>query len=71
MRLIDATSFKNELFKAVRESQANDMDAITSGLNTAIGMLNAAPTIHTKLIKYYDSSESVWKVGEVIVKEDE
>ena len=28
-----------------------------------------APTIHTKLIKYYDSGESVWKIGEVIVKD--
>ena len=29
----------------------------------------SAPTIHTKLTKYYDSSESVWKIGEVIVDE--
>lgn len=69
MRLIDAISFKNELFRAVRESQMNDMDTITRGLNTAIGMLNSVPTIRTKSVKYFDEDEKVWKVGEVIVGE--
>lgn len=32
--------------------------------------IELAPTIHTKLVKYYDSSESVWTVGEVVVKDE-
>lgn len=29
------------------------------------------PTVKTKQIKYYDEDESVWKIGEVIVDENE
>ena len=35
----------------------------------AIDMLDNAPTIKTKEIKYFDEDESVWKIGSVIVDE--
>lgn len=31
--------------------------------------IECTPTIETKQIKYYDESEQVWKIGEVIVDE--
>ncbi len=34
-----------------------------------VQLLEGAPTIHTKQIKYYDEDEQVWKIGEVIVDE--
>ena len=34
-----------------------------------IETIENAPTIKTKLIKYFDEDENVWKVGEVIVDE--
>ena len=35
----------------------------------AIDMLDNAPTIKTKEIKYFDEDEKVWKIGRVIVDE--
>ena len=34
-----------------------------------LDFIDSAPTIRTKLIKYYDEDEQVWKVGSVIVDE--
>ena len=61
MRLIDADELKKHKY--------HDEKACENAV--AVYYIDNAPTIHTKLIKYYDSSESVWKVGEVVVKEDE
>jgi hypothetical protein len=36
----------------------------------AIDMLDNAPTIKTKEIKYFDEDEKVWKIGSVIVDEN-
>ena len=32
-----------------------------------LNILDSAPSIETKQIKYYDEGENVWKIGEVIV----
>jgi len=33
----------------------------------AIDLLDNAPTVKTKQVKYFDEEENVWKIGEVIV----
>lgn len=37
----------------------------------ASDILKGAPTIKTKQIKYFDEDENVWKVGEVIVNDND
>ena len=39
--------------------------------STVHGLINSAPTIKTKQVKYYDEDENVWKIGEVIVRDSE
>ena len=34
-----------------------------------LNVLDSAPTIKTKQIKYFDEDEKVWKIGSVIVDE--
>ncbi len=56
MRIIDADKLMEELPKEYLGS-------------TVHGLINSAPTIKTKQIKYYDDDENVWKMGSVIVDE--
>ena len=35
----------------------------------ARGIIEEAPSIQTKQVKYYDEDEKVWKIGSVIVDE--
>ena len=60
MRLIDADALKEsmrgEFFDSVEEW-------------TAIREIDAAPTIETKQIKYFDEDEKVWKIGNVIMEQ--
>ena len=37
--------------------------------DTVKAILNDAPTIKTKEVKYFDEDEKVWKIGEVIINE--
>lgn len=51
-----------------------DAEWLKQRINTAfwseIGkIIDSAPTIKTKQVKYYDEEENVWKVGSVIVDE--
>ena len=36
--------------------------------DTVKAVLNDAPTIQTKEVKYFDEDEKVWKIGSVIVE---
>lgn len=72
-RYIDADALKDEVLKwlpsdpcGVEEKEMPyETDIVVSMMQT----LEEAPTIKTKEIKYYDESENVWKIGEVIVDE--
>ena len=55
-RLIDADKLMEKLPKEYLGSAVH-------------GMINSAPTIKTKEVKYFDEDESVWKIGRVIVDE--
>ena len=44
---------------------------MTSKMKSLICYIKTMPTVQTKEIKYYDEDEKVWKIGEVVVKEDE
>ena len=71
MKLIDKDSLCEALM--TRWSTANEKheEIIREVMaDVVVPIVVSAPTIHTKLVKYYDSSESVWKVGEVIVKDE-
>lgn len=35
----------------------------------SLSLMQTAPSIKTKEVKYYDEDESVWKIGKVIVDE--
>ncbi len=64
MRLIDADAFvENNKDLVDREIEHPKYQ------NTVRELINDAPTIKTKQIKYFDEDEKVWKVGEVIVDE--
>ncbi len=67
MRIIDADSIKipstyADPFENCRNCVLLDEDQVRE-------VINSAPTIKTKQIKYYDEDEKVWKVGSVIVDE--
>ena len=59
MRIIDA----DELMKAYARFE------FCSDMGDAMEMLDNAPTIKTKEVKYFDEDEKVWKIGRVIVDE--
>ena len=61
MRIIDA----DELMKAYARFE------FCSDMGDAMEMLDNAPTIKTKQVKYFDEDEKVWKIGEVIVSDSE
>lgn len=60
MRLIDA----DELYERMLVRMV-----MTAYQSTALSVIDLAPTIRTKSVKYFDEDEKVWKVGEVIVNE--
>jgi len=60
MRLIDA----DELYERMLVRMV-----MTAYQSTALSVIDHAPTIRTKSVKYFDEDEKVWKVGEVIVSE--
>lgn len=51
----------------------NFFEPYPNDYQTPLGSLRAcvddAPTIKTKLVKYFDEDEKIWKKGEVIVDE--
>jgi hypothetical protein len=65
MRLIDADKLKKDL------SENYVFYGFRQLLNDFYEVLDSAPTIKTKQVKYFDEDESVWKVGEVIVRDSE
>lgn len=64
MRLIDADAMIDRLDT---DEYGMRLPKAVAGLTKAL--IDDAPTIATKLIKYFDEDENVWKVGEVIVDE--
>jgi hypothetical protein len=60
MRLIDA----DELYERMLVRMV-----MTAYQSTALSVIDLAPTIRTKSVKYFDEDEKVWKQGEVIVSE--
>ena len=60
MRLIDA----DELYERMLVRMV-----MTAYQSTALSVIDLAPTIRTKSVKYFDEDEKVWKVGKVIVNE--
>ena len=67
-RLIDADALIEKL-ESDREYFERMKDTVFA--IATIGMINdikKAPTIKTKQIKYFDEDESVWKIGEVIIR---
>lgn len=58
MRLIDADALKEN---------AHTLDEW--GNCVFVDTIDDAPTIKTKSVKYFDEDEKVWKIGEVIVDE--
>ncbi len=64
MRIIDVDAFlENNKEFADREFEHPMYQA------TLRELIDEAPTIKTKQIKYFDEEEKVWKIGEVIVDE--
>jgi len=55
-RLIDADVFKERLMANI---------GLTNCLDRSF---KETPTVETKQIKYFDEDESVWKIGEVIIR---
>lgn len=73
MKLIDAGALHKaymELRNFKQNPQSGDWISLRAvPLTTVIRMLNEAPIIETKQVKYFDEEEKVWKVGSVIVNE--
>lgn len=73
MRPIDADRLLLELSDLIDEFSELDERGLHSerwcGIMDSKGVIVNAPTIKTKLVKYYDGDEKVWKFGEVIVNE--
>ena len=65
MRLIDADTLKKDL------SENYVFYGFRQLLNDFYEVLDSAPTIKTKQIKYYDEDENVWKIGKVIIDSSE
>lgn len=66
MRLIDADTMIDRLDT---DEYGMRLPKAVAGLTKVL--IDDAPTIVTKLIKYFDEDENVWKVGEVIVDEQQ
>lgn len=67
-RLIDADAIKIpsthvDMFENCRNCKLLDEEQVRE-------IIDSAPTIKTKQIKYFDEDESVWKIGKVIVDEE-
>ena len=72
MRPIDADALKTEMTKPIPYDK-EIADKLWEGWHECTiafdRLINNAPTIETKQIKYFDEDEKVWKIGEVIVDE--
>ena len=63
MKIIDADALPIDSIDMSNMIEVTDRGIAVVRLEDIID----APTITTKEIKYYDESESVWKIGRVIV----
>lgn len=61
-RLIDASALTDRLDFCVKEGMGSTI------AYTFKHMVEDAPTIQTKEVKYFDEDEQVWKIGSVIVE---
>lgn len=66
MRIIDADSIK--IPSTYADPFENCRNCVLLDEEQVREIIDSAPTIKTKQIKYYDEDEKVWKTGEVIVK---
>ena len=67
MRIIDADAIQIpstyvDMFENCRNCKLLDEEQVRE-------IINDAPTIPTKQVKYFDEDEQVWKIGSVIVDE--
>lgn len=67
MRIIDADAIEIpstyvDMFENCRNCKLFDEEQVRD-------LIDSAPTIKTRQIKYYDEDENVWKTGSVIVDE--
>lgn len=67
MKIIDADTLKIpetsvDMFENCRNCRLLDKEQVQE-------IIDKAPTIITKQIKYFDEEEKVWKIGSVIVDE--
>ena len=72
MRLIDADVLIEKYYKQMdelMESTSEHLSAEALSLLCGFTLINSAPSIETKQIKYFDEDEKVWKIGSVIVDE--
>lgn len=82
MRLIDADALKEFIDECRICNICPDRKTIITGKNCAYFcdmpdfltkkwevLIDAQPTTKTKSVKYFDEDEKVWKIGEVIVDE--
>lgn len=65
MRLIDA----DPLIGEIAEIYGFSISSVKCSLTGCV--IANAPTIETKLIKYFDEEEKVWKIGSVIIDSEE
>lgn len=73
---IDADALMEECYEELEddslwhdEDTSKDYaDGHDEGKRIMMAIIDQAPTIKTKQIKYYDEDENVWKTGSVIVE---
>ena len=66
MRIIDADALLGRIQGRLGVSS---LQYVTQQEKVIIGEIEAAPTIKTKEVKYFDEDEKVWTIGSVIVDE--
>ncbi len=77
MRLIDADASIEKLEKTICEPCKGDGDDYhgvkcrACWVDDTIGIIQDAPNINTKQVKYYDDDDNVWNLGSVIVNDSE
>lgn len=69
MRPIDADALIELIPKTSQSKFENCWTCKLLSAESVKEIINSAPTIETKKIKYFDEDESVWKIGRVIVDE--
>ncbi len=66
MRIIDADKLIDAHYEYCNEHSYNANAVFPTW---SLSLMQNAPTINTKEVKYYDEDEKVWKMGRVIVDE--